>query len=144
VYHAHGRSPGLAMSRSIGDLAAKCLGISPEPQVAVYDIDSSCRFVIMASDGLWEFVSSQEAVNLVDWSWLVNGPSAAEATRVLAREAKDRWREHEGEYCDDITVVVVNLQDTPDSTYAPSAPRSVLGMLGYTNDADSTPQPSSG
>lgn len=59
----------------------------------------------MASDGVWEFVSNQEAAELV-WPFYCknNAEAAAEA---LALEAHRRWRREES--IDDITCVVVFL-----------------------------------
>lgn len=31
----------------------------PEPEVKVFDLQESDQFMIMASDGVWEFISSQ-------------------------------------------------------------------------------------
>lgn len=50
---------GLAMSRSIGDHAVKDVGVIAEPEVQVYDIEENNLFMIMASDGVWEFINSQ-------------------------------------------------------------------------------------
>lgn len=53
------RSIGLAMSRSIGDHAVKHVGVIPEPEIKIFDIQPEDRYMIMASDGVWEFISSQ-------------------------------------------------------------------------------------
>ena len=50
---------GLAMSRSIGDFAVKSVGVIPDPEIDVYQYDGSCKFMILASDGVWEFIESQ-------------------------------------------------------------------------------------
>ena len=50
---------GLAMARSIGDYAVKGVGVTAEPEVKTYPVDESYQFLIMASDGVWEFMSSQ-------------------------------------------------------------------------------------
>ncbi len=62
---------GLAMSRSIGDGLCKDFGCIPDPEIQYFrlrlppkagpqgeEVDS---FLIVASDGVWEFISSQEA-----------------------------------------------------------------------------------
>ncbi len=56
---------GLAMARSIGDYAVKSIGVIAEPEITEYDIAPEDRFIILASDGVWEFLSSQEAVDIV-------------------------------------------------------------------------------
>lgn len=35
----------------------------PEPEVKVFDLQESDQFMIMASDGVWEFISSQVSCN---------------------------------------------------------------------------------
>ncbi|CAE7763028.1 PPC6-7, partial [Symbiodinium microadriaticum] len=50
---------GLAMGRSIGDYAVKSVGVVPIPEVTKYEFHPDDDFVIMASDGVWEFISSQ-------------------------------------------------------------------------------------
>lgn len=52
--------PGLAMSRSLGDQVAQSVGVSPEPEITIYDIDINDRYIIIASDGVWEFLSNDE------------------------------------------------------------------------------------
>lgn len=51
--------PGLAMSRALGDAIANAVGVSPEPDVSIIKIDSQDEFVILASDGVWEFLKSK-------------------------------------------------------------------------------------
>lgn len=48
--------PGLAMSRAIGDQIANAVGVSSEPDVNVFPIEANDEFVILASDGVWEFL----------------------------------------------------------------------------------------
>lgn len=52
--------PGLAMSRSIGDFVAAQLGVTSEPEVIGVPLTKDHKFVVLASDGVWEFISSQE------------------------------------------------------------------------------------
>lgn len=97
---------GLAMSRSIGDYAVKAVGVIAEPDVQEFDIDPQDQFMILASDGVWEFITSQEAVDIVQEN-ISNG--ALEACRELIDTAASRWEEEEGDYRDDITAIVIRL-----------------------------------
>ena len=63
----------------------------------------------MASDGVWEFISSSEAVYLVQ-DCFDKDMGADEACKVLIKKAMDKWKEKEGDYRDDITAIVVNLK----------------------------------
>ncbi|XP_024544685.1 probable protein phosphatase 2C 32 [Selaginella moellendorffii] len=50
----------LAVSRGIGDIHLKEF-ISCDPHVVSLPLTSDCEFLILASDGLWDLVSNQEA-----------------------------------------------------------------------------------
>jgi serine/threonine protein phosphatase PrpC len=46
------------MSRSIGDYVAQSVGVSPVPEINIYDLSPDDRVIIIASDGVWEFLSN--------------------------------------------------------------------------------------
>ena len=58
--------PGLAMSRSLCDTVAHTVGVSSEPEVVERDLTDDDRVIVMGSDGLWEFIPSQEAIQLIE------------------------------------------------------------------------------
>jgi serine/threonine protein phosphatase PrpC len=102
--------PGLAMSRSLGDKVAHSVGVSSEAEVLKKILDRDDRFIVVASDGLWEFVTSAEAINIVAQS--LDSPSGwgdldVAAAKLLA-EAEVRWA-LEDEVCDDITIIVIGI-----------------------------------
>eukprot|EP00967_Tisochrysis_lutea_P128931 scaffold221225_cov22-Tisochrysis_lutea.AAC.1 len=41
------------------------VGVSSEPDHSVIDLTEQDRFIILASDGVWEFITSKEAVDIV-------------------------------------------------------------------------------
>ena len=51
--------PGLCMSRSLGDQCVKAHGVIPTPDVSTYVAQAKDTFVVLASDGVWEFVPSK-------------------------------------------------------------------------------------
>jgi len=104
--------PGLAMSRSFGDLAAESVGVFSQPEVRAFEIDRDTAFIIVASDGVWEFISSQEAVDLVA-AFHANGQSPQEACTALVNESLRLWNEEE-DVVDDITAVIVYNMDYGD------------------------------
>ena len=57
--------PGLAMSRSLGDYVAQSVGVSPDPEINIYDISIDDRFMVIASDGVWEFLSNENVAKIV-------------------------------------------------------------------------------
>lgn len=57
-------APGLAMSRSLGDKAAREVGVISEPEIYEILLKEEDRFIIIASDGVWEFLKNSD-VNLI-------------------------------------------------------------------------------
>ena len=66
------------------------------------------QFFIIGTDGIWEFISSDEAVHIVQ-SCFEKGMGASDACKELIHVAMKRWQENEGDYRDDITAIVVRL-----------------------------------
>lgn len=95
--------PGLAMSRSFGDAAAESVGVFAEPELTRIDLGADDRFIIWASDGVWEFITSEVAVQIVA-AHLHEGTSHAAAA--LVRESTRRWQTEE-DVVDDTTVIIV-------------------------------------
>ncbi len=99
---------GLAMARSIGDHAVKGVGVIAEPVVRTHILEEEDEFVIIASDGVWEFISSEEAVEIVGRHMIIdkygNGDKghgdvgASAACQALIQAASNKWHEHEGMY----------------------------------------------
>ena len=44
------------MSRSIGDEVAKKLGVIAEPEISQVKLTHKDKFILIASDGVWEFL----------------------------------------------------------------------------------------
>mmetsp|Transcript_18930 Transcript_18930/g.48188 ORF Transcript_18930/g.48188 Transcript_18930/m.48188 type:complete len:373 (-) Transcript_18930:3159-4277(-) len=57
--------PGLAMSRSFGDYIVKGVGVIPRPDVKKRVLDDHDEFMVMASDGIWDVMSSKDVVEFV-------------------------------------------------------------------------------
>ena len=96
--------PGLAMSRSIGDLEAKTIGVIPNPQIIEYLISRKTKYMIICSDGIWEFISNKEAMEIGNKYYLRNDPLGL--CNELKNKATKIWMK-EDSFIDDITVVVV-------------------------------------
>ncbi len=99
---------GLAMARSLGDHAVSGVGVIACPEVTTYELSEQDEFIILASDGVWEFIDSDEAVDIVV-RYIKDG--AHRACENLIETAAHRWREYEGDYRDDITAVIVKVQE---------------------------------
>lgn len=58
-------APGLAMSRAFGDYCVKAYGVISAPEVTQRTISDRDQFVILATDGVWDVISNEEAVRIV-------------------------------------------------------------------------------
>jgi protein phosphatase 2C family protein 2/3 len=99
---------GLAMSRSIGDHAVSNIGVIADPVVTTYTLEASDDFLILATDGVWEFLESDDAVRIVGANM---DRGSTKACQALIEAAAAKWYEEEGEYRDDITAIVVRVQE---------------------------------
>ena len=54
--------PGLALSRSLGDSIAHSVGVINSPDCSVYNLNSGSKYLIVASDGLWNVMTNDEVV----------------------------------------------------------------------------------
>ena len=62
--------------------------------------------LIVASDGVWDFISSQA---VVDIAYRYRKCGAREACKAIIKAATKAWKEREQDYRDDITAIVVFL-----------------------------------
>ncbi|CAE7252608.1 unnamed protein product, partial [Symbiodinium microadriaticum] len=108
VYDKDGYGAGLNMTRSLGDLNSHCdCGLIADPELGEYAVTAEDQVLLLCSDGIWEFVSPQEAVELV------LKQSDAASARALVDEARRRWSER-ADYIDDIVALVVYLSAEHD------------------------------
>ena len=96
--------PGLAMTRSFGDRVAATVGVMSEPEIKEFDFDENDKFMIIASDGIWEFISSQECVNIIKDFYDKNDLKGC--CEFLYQESSKRWLKEE-EVIDDTTLILV-------------------------------------
>eukprot|EP00929_Paragymnodinium_shiwhaense_P030343 TRINITY_DN1721_c0_g2_i1.p1 TRINITY_DN1721_c0_g2~~TRINITY_DN1721_c0_g2_i1.p1 ORF type:complete len:387 (+),score=87.12 TRINITY_DN1721_c0_g2_i1:103-1263(+) len=109
IYARNARYPGLNMSRCLGDLLGhQDCGVSCEPDISERKLNPEDQILLLCSDGVWEFTTPLEAINLVS----SYSPSLAmTAAEKLAKDAWDRWiKEEGGAVVDDITVLLVYLR----------------------------------
>lgn len=99
-------SPGLAMSRSLGDCIAHSVGCSCEPEVTHTVLTPDDKIVLLASDGVWEFLSNQQVASIVLPYFAKDAPEAA--ANALVSVALSQWKK-QSQSIDDITVVIIFL-----------------------------------
>ena len=96
--------PGLAMTRSFGDRVAATVGVMSAPEIKEFNFDEDDKFMIIASDGIWEFISSQECVNMIQSYYESNDLKGC--CEFLYQESSKRWLKEE-EVIDDTTLILV-------------------------------------
>ena len=108
VWNEEEELPGLAMSRSFGDEIAKKIGVYSEPEVKIFPYNEEDKFIVIASDGLWEYVTNKEVVDIVGKYHEKNDCDGAVSK--LYELSKERWIKFD-DYIDDISIIVVFLDN---------------------------------
>ena len=96
--------PGLAMTRSFGDRVAGSVGCICLPEIKDFNFEEDDKFLILASDGIWEFIKSEECINIIGKYYFSNNIESC--CNYLYNESKKRWIKEE-EVVDDITILLV-------------------------------------
>lgn len=147
IFEGSSHLPGLAMSRSLGDLTAHALGVTAQPSIFEHVVQDEDLLLVLATDGLWEYFSSDEVAQwCCDYLERNDGmppecePVGKAAARgsggvaegmaaALSREAQVRWMQDEDEAglisIDDTGIVIVLLkQEWRDALGPPTACRA--------------------
>ncbi|KAI3699336.1 hypothetical protein L2E82_43578 [Cichorium intybus] len=112
--------------------------LSADPAISTHELQPDDRFIIFASDGLWEHLTNQEAVEIVQ-----NHPNNGSARRLVKAALQEAAKKREMRYSDlkkiergvrrhfhdDITVVVVFL-DSNLVSKASSSKGPTLSLRG--------------
>ena len=96
--------PGLAMSRSIGDFIATSVGVIPNPEIIEYNLNKGSKYMIIASDGIWQYMSNEKVMNIGNQYYPIRDP--IDMCNELVKEANNCW-DNQGIPTDDITLLVV-------------------------------------
>jgi len=63
---ADDEGPGIAMTRTLGDLQAKKIGLISEPEIESIELNPvTDKFIVIGSDGIWDVMTSAEVVGFV-------------------------------------------------------------------------------
>lgn len=77
------------MTRSFGDSVAAIIGVVSDPEITEYQLTSEDKIIVLASDGVWEFLSNEDVSDIVYPYYLENNvEGAAEA---LVKGAIKAW-----------------------------------------------------
>jgi len=104
-----GSMPELGFTRSLGDLLYKKYGVIAVPEIfrLEKELGDMTGHFILATDGVWEFLENDEAANIAagcDYE-----PSST--MEKLLKTSKQKWQEHEEDYYDDISAMMVPVEE---------------------------------
>ncbi|KAM7259538.1 hypothetical protein ACFE04_015279 [Oxalis oulophora] len=99
----NGMYPGTAFTRSLGDSVAETIGVVANPEIVVLELNQDHPFFVLASDGVFEFLSSQTVVDMV-----AKYKDPRDACAAIVAESYRLWLQYETR-TDDITVIVVHI-----------------------------------
>ncbi|XP_024935418.1 protein phosphatase 2C and cyclic nucleotide-binding/kinase domain-containing protein isoform X2 [Ziziphus jujuba] len=117
----NGMYPGTAFTRSIGDSIAESIGVVATPEIVVLELTPNNPFFVIASDGVFEFLSSQTVVDMV-----AKFKDPRDACAAIVAESYRLWLQYETR-TDDITVIVVHVDGLTHTAAGESAsPAAVL------------------
>jgi hypothetical protein len=97
--------PGCAFSRSFGDAVAKEVGVTAEPEILVWEISPKDKFAVIASDGVFEFITSQAVVDMIE---KYNDKLAA--AKHVVSEAYRLWLTYD-DRTDDISIIIISFEN---------------------------------
>lgn len=104
--------PGCAFTRSIGDAIAEGIGVTAQPELLSKELTREHAFIVIASDGIFEFITNQGAADIVG-----QYDDPLEGARAIVAEAYRLWLQYEVR-TDDITIIVLQLAWGPEDASA--------------------------
>ncbi|CAL5394482.1 unnamed protein product [Camellia sinensis] len=104
-------APGLAMARAFGDFCLKEYGVISIPEFSHWTLTERDKFIVLASDGVWDVLSNEEVVEIVS-----SVPTRSSAARILVDSAAREWKsKYPTSKMDDCAVVCLFLDGKMDS-----------------------------
>ncbi|KAG6389110.1 hypothetical protein SASPL_150569 [Salvia splendens] len=100
-----------SFTRSIGDSTAETIGVVANPEIVVLELTQSHPFFVIASEGVFEFLSSQTVVDMV-----ARHKDPRDACAAIVAESYRRWLQYETRTYD-ITVIVVHVNGLKEAAF---------------------------
>jgi len=129
VWSPNGDYPGTAFTRSLGDSMAEALGVFAEPEMLTRDFKPDDRMIIIASDGIFEFLTNQSVVDIC-----AKFSDPLEACKAVVTESYNLWVQYELR-TDDITIICMFVEPITEAAamegeYKTSSIKDVKGING--------------
>ncbi|KAK8800704.1 hypothetical protein WA158_000029 [Blastocystis sp. Blastoise] len=105
VWLKHSDIPGLAMTRSLGDCLSHTVGVLSTPTVYERELTDKDKIIVIATDGLWEFITKEEVVGVLD-----KAQDTEDAVNTLSSLSWKKWYNEE-QVVDDITIIVACMEE---------------------------------
>ena len=103
--------PGCAFTRSIGDGCGEEIGVFAEPELVTKSLREQDQFIVLASDGVWEFISSEQVVDMV-----LRFSDPFEACRAIIAESYRLWLQHDVRLNGSSAILAANSTSSPTLT----------------------------
>lgn len=87
VWLANQNTPGLSMTRAFGDGVAATVGVICLPDVVELTLDPEHQYMVLCSDGIYEFMSNDEIIGIVH-DKAAQGTLPAEIAKLLVSHLK--------------------------------------------------------
>ncbi|KAL7423596.1 Protein phosphatase 2C 2 [Cryptotrichosporon argae] len=148
----------LALSRALGDfefkhnftLPAEQQIVTADPEIITHKIDGEEEFLVLACDGIWDCLSSQQVVDFVRRA-VANGDDLGKICEDLMVKCLATDSETGGIGCDNMTVVVVALlggrtpeewaawvKERVDNKVGRDTPLSIPDVFGHAQNSGGT------
>ncbi|XP_026447394.1 probable protein phosphatase 2C 72 [Papaver somniferum] len=101
--------PGLAMTRAFGDFELKDYGIIATPQISHHHLNIKDKFVVLASDGVWDMLSNDQVVSIMSSS------RPETAAKAVVEAAVAGWKRFPHLKMDDISVSCMFFHEIPQN-----------------------------
>jgi len=135
VWSPNGDYPGTAFTRSLGDAMAEDLGVFAEPEMLTREVKPEDRVIVVASDGIYEFLTNQSVVDIC-----AKFTDPLEACRAVVAESFELWLQYELR-TDDITIIVIYVDTILEASmmqreYVTSSFRDLRSAKSDSGDED--------
>jgi serine/threonine protein phosphatase PrpC/CRP-like cAMP-binding protein len=124
LFRKEERYPGVAFTRSFGDFVADQIGVFATPEQSTVDIHRDHQFLVIASDGVFEFITTQQCVDMVS-----QYENPIDACRAVVSQAYNLWLQYEVR-TDDITMICVQFENTASLTNGSAAANPANSNFG--------------
>ncbi len=98
--------PGLSLSRSLGDKIAEEIGVISEPDFIEAEINKNSKYIIMGSDGLFEYLSNNDIIEIS--KKYLNNDNLQLACDIIVENEVALFKQKENRV-DDITINIINI-----------------------------------